>query len=66
MQERAWLAGHQALTAHDLPHQLGRALGLFRVEIGMDAPVPVGTLGLLEVVLDPRCQSLAAGRRSRS
>jgi hypothetical protein len=31
--ERAWLTGHLARLAHNLPHQLGRALGLFRGEI---------------------------------
>jgi hypothetical protein len=39
--KRAWLAGHQAQLAHDLAHQLGRALGVLVDKIGMDAPIPV-------------------------
>jgi hypothetical protein len=35
--ERPWLAGHEADLPHDLPYQLGRALGLFRGEVGMSA-----------------------------
>jgi hypothetical protein len=63
--ERAWLTGHQALVAHDLPHELGRTLGVFRGEIGVDAPIPVSAVGLLEEVLDPCYQGLPAGRGRR-
>lgn len=60
--EGARLTGHEADLAHELPHQLGRALGLLGGEIGVDSAVSVGTVGLLEEVLYSGDQGLAAGR----
>jgi hypothetical protein len=56
------LAGHKADLAHDLPNQLGRALGLFRGEVGVDTAIAVGAVGLLEGVLNPGDQGLSARR----
>jgi len=63
--EGPWLAGHEALLAHSLPHQLQGTLGLFTREIDVDAPVCVSDIGLLEKEVDPIGQVLAAGRGGR-
>jgi hypothetical protein len=40
-----------SILAQELPHQLGRALGLFRGKIGMDSAVSIRAVGLLDEVL---------------
>ena len=60
--EGPWLAGHKADLAHKLPHQFGRALGLFGGKVGVDSAVSVGAVGLLEEELNPGDQGLSAGR----
>lgn len=58
--EWARLAGHQALVAHDLAHQLRGALGVLFREVDVDAPVPVGSVGRREEVVDPLRERLPA------
>ena len=60
--EGPWLAGDEADLAHELSHQLGRALGLFRGEVGVDSAVSIRAVGLLEEVLYSGNEGLSAGR----
>ena len=50
--ERARLTGHEALVAHDLPHQLRGAFRVLLGEVDVDAPVSVGAVRRREEVAD--------------
>ena len=63
--ERARLAGDQTLAAHDLPHQLGGTPGALVGEIGVDPPIPVGTVRGCEEVPNLGCQRVPSARGGR-
>jgi hypothetical protein len=58
--EGSWLAGYEALLAHELPDEFGGTLRLLGDKVRMDSAIPVGSLGLLEVVLDPLHEAFSA------
>lgn len=58
--EGPWLAGYEALLAHELTDEFRGTLRLLSGKVRMDSAIPVGAVGLLEVVLDPRHEAFSA------
>src|ERR687894_2013789 len=52
----SWLTRHEAQVTHDAPDQLGAGVLSPAGELGMDTPVPVGLIGLVEYFLHEQFQ----------
>lgn len=61
--KRAWLAGNQTLTTHDVANHLRRPLTAFINQIGLDRPIPASALKVFKEVMNPGTQRLTPDLR---
>ena len=63
--KRAWLAGDQALITHDVANQLRGTFTAFINQVGVNTPIPVGSLRVFEEVMDPGAKRVTPSRGGR-